>query len=74
MNKLPFGEEFTLEEDTSLGQKDEVAIFLCALCGLGYVAGCILCGCEFPPAFVAGAAIFTDAGAFATVAGAYTPL
>ncbi len=74
MDKLSFGEVFTLEEDTSLGQKDEVAIFLCALCGLGYVAGCILCGCEFSPAFFAGAAIFSDAGAMATVAGAATPL
>ncbi len=57
-----------------MDQKDKVAIFLCAPCGLGYIACCILCGCEFPPAFVAGAAVFTDAGTFATVVGATTPL
>lgn len=53
-NNLSFGEEFYLEEETQLGEKDEVAVFLCVLCGLGTVAGCILCGCEIPVLFGVG--------------------
>lgn len=76
MNKLEFGEEFALEEENFLGQKDEVAIFLCALCGLGTAAGCVICGCEVPFLFGVGASIFNASGAavMATAAGAVTPL
>lgn len=58
--KLSFGEEIFLEKECNLGEKDEVAIFMCALCGLGTVAGCILCGCEVPIAFGIGAATFAE--------------
>jgi len=75
-NDLSFGEEFVLDQENALGEKDEVAILLCALCGLGMVAGCILCGCEIPFLFGVGAAAFnaSGVGTMATAAGAVTPL
>lgn len=74
MKKLEFGEEFDLEEN-SLGQKDEVAVLLCALCGLGTAAGCVLCGCEIPILFATGVTVFNASGAalMATAVGATTP-
>lgn len=74
--KLSFGEEIFLEEECNLGEKDEVAIFMCALCGIGTLAGCILCGCEIPIAFAVGTATFANVSqsAVATAAGAVTPV
>lgn len=63
MSKLQFGEEITLEDETSLGDKDEVAFLVCLLCGVGWAVGCAICGCEFPPAFGAGVAIFSGLSA-----------
>ena len=73
-NKLSFGEELLLDEECTLGETDEVAVFLCALCGIGTIAGCILCGCEVPILFGAGAAIMGEAAAMATAGGAVTPV
>lgn len=74
LNDLSFGEEFCLEEETQLGQKDEVAIFLCALCGLGTVAACIACGCEIPIAFGLGVSVAAElGGGVGTAAGTVAP-
>ena len=77
-NELSFGEEFGLEKENYLGEKDEVALFVCLICGLGSAAGCVLCGCELPILFGAGALAFHELtvglAADAALTGAFTPV
>ena len=73
-NKLSFGEELLLDEECTLGETDEVALFLCFLCGLGAVAACIACGCEIPIAFGLGSSFGAQYAGMTFAAGAATPM
>ena len=68
-NKLSFGEELLLDEECPLGETDEVAVFMCLLCGGTTVAACALSGCELPVLFAAGASIYTPTGGPAAATG-----